>query len=193
MAERILLIACAIFASEFGRLQASLRDRFDVRFLDSMLHMVPEELDCRIGEALAGTDRPAVLLYGDCSPHMREFARSPDRSRTAGCNCIEILLGSERYRDLRRNGAFFLMPEWAQRWEEVFKQHLGLGDPALARDFMRDSARELVYLDTGSGPLPGELLEEISLFLGLPVRVERTGLDGLETALRTAVDGAADA
>jgi hypothetical protein len=54
---------------------------------------------------------------------------------------------------------------------------------------MRDSAREIVYLDTGDGPPPEELLAEISRFLGLPVRVERTGLDRLEAALRSALDG----
>jgi hypothetical protein len=189
MAERVPLIACAIFASEFRRLPESLRDRFEVRFLDSMLHMVPEELDRRLARELPEDGRPAALLYGDCSPHMREYSGTLDRARTGGCNCIEILLGSERYRHLLRDGAFFLMPEWAVRWEEVFQKHLGLGDPALARDFMKDNAREIVYLDTGGGPPPEGLLADISGHLGLPVRVERTGLDRLEAALRTALDG----
>jgi hypothetical protein len=187
MPEKTLLIACAIFRKEYDRLPADLRRRFDVRFLDSLLHMVPEELDRRISELLPEPPRPFVLLYGDCSPHIREFLRRPAGARAAGCNCIEIILGGSRYKKLRKAGSFVLMPEWTDRWEEVFKRDLGLSDPGLAKDFMRENATELVYVDTGGREPPRDTLAAASAHLGLPVRIETAGLENLESSLRSAL------
>ncbi len=187
MADRILLIGCGIFRGAFELLPAELRGRFEPVFLESMLHMRPGELDERLGAILRGCAGPALLLYGDCSPHMREYAAERGRARTIGANCARIFLGEERFVALRRSGAFFLLPEWTCRWERVFKVELGLSDPDLARDFMRDSADRLVYLDTGEAPVPDPVLSQASNFLGLPVEVDPTGTPFLEAALREAL------
>jgi len=187
VADRIFLIGCGIFRGAFELLPFDLRGRFEPIFLESMLHMRPAELDERLGAVLGGRTEPALILYGDCSPHMREFASGPGRARTIGVNCARIFLGEERYAALRRSGAFFLLPEWTSRWERVFKVELGLSDPDLARDFMRESADRLVYLDTGEVPVPVAVLSDASGFLGLPVEVDCTGVSFLEAALREAL------
>jgi len=187
VADRILLIGCGIFRGGFDLLPAELRGRFEPVFLESMLHMRPAELDERLGAVLSGRAGPALILYGDCSPHMREHAAGTGRARTIGANCARIFLGEGRYAALRRSGAFFLLPEWTGRWERVFKVELGLSDPDLARDFMRESAERLLYLDTGEAPVPEPVLAEASGFLGLPVEVDPTGTPFLEAALREAL------
>ena len=111
MADRILLIGCGIFRGGFDLLPAELRGRFEPVFLESMLHMRPAELDERLGAVLSGRAGPALILYGDCSPHMREHAAGTGRARTIGANCARIFLGEGRYAALRRSGAFFLLPE----------------------------------------------------------------------------------
>ncbi|MFA6504959.1 MAG: DUF1638 domain-containing protein [Treponemataceae bacterium] len=187
MGEKVLLIACGVFQKEYERLPTDLRERLEAHFLDSMLHMRPADLDEAIREWLPQPPRRAILLFGDCSPHMREFAAHPGTVRVSGINCIEIHLGSERYKTLRHRGSFFMMPEWIDRWEEVFKKELGLGKTDLARDFMRDSATELVYLDTGGESVPQATLAAASNYLGLQFRIEKSRSDRLETALRAAL------
>jgi len=150
--------------------------------------MRPADLDEAIRELLPQPPRSAIILLGDCSPHMREFAAHPKTLRTPGINCIEICLGSERYKALRRRRCFFMMPEWTDRWEEVFKKELGLENPDLTRDFMRDSAAEIVYVDTCDGPIPQATLEAASSYLGLPFRIEKSENNRLEATLRAALN-----
>jgi len=186
--ERVLLVACGIFAAEYDLLEPRLRDRFEARFLDSMLHMRPALLSEHLAEVLAGAgDRPRVLLYGDCCPAMEEFSTAPGACRVRGVNCVEIAMGRERYRELRREGAFFFMPEWMARWEELFEREFGFFTPGLAADFMRDSARSLVYVDTGARAVPEVEFEKVRAGLGLQVRVEGVGIGGLARSLEDAL------
>lgn len=198
MPRRVPILSCGIFAAEFARLKPELRERLEPRFLDSMLHMRPEALDAVLGGALAepkggsagrtgGEAEPRILLYGDCCPHMREYGAAPGVLRIPGSNCVEIALGRERYRELRRRRAFFFMPEWVERWEEVFEHELGLADPELAKAFMRDEMSLLVYVDTGVRPVPREILAEIEARFELPLAIESPGLGPLERALEEAL------
>lgn len=186
-------LCCGIFEMELARIDPALRSRIEPRFLDSMLHMRPDLLEERLVQALREEeDRPTILIYGDCCPRMRELAAAPGRSRTKGLNCIEIALGGARFRTLRREGAFFFMAEWLARWREVFALELGFGSPALARDFMRESAKLIVYVDTGCAEVPTEELAEIGRYFALPVAVERAGLAGIESAIRNSLEELGD-
>ena len=127
-------LACSIFRKEIESLQASGRLDLAVEYLNSMLHMVPEKLEARLREALEATrqgdpDQEVVLAFGDCCGRMEALEATPGTRRTQGINCCEILLGCEAYRQLRREGAFFLLPEWAHAWRQVFVGQLGLLGP----------------------------------------------------------------
>lgn len=187
MAERALLISCSIFRGAFRFLPEALQTCFEPVFLDSMLHMRPTELALRIEPHLEGRTGPTVFLYGDCSPRMRELTSGPRRARVEGINCARIFLGRARYGELLRSGSFFLLPEWTGRWREVFRENLGFSSRDLAREFMRECARRLSYLDTGECPVPKTNIFEASDYLGLPWSVERVGTVYLEVALREAL------
>jgi len=187
-------ISCSIFRKEIEALQASGQLDLPVEFLNSMLHMVPAKLEARLQEALQtsrsqdpGPD--VVLAYGDCCVHMEDFEAEPGTSRTEGINCCEIILGRETYRKLRREGAFFLMPEWARSWRQVFVGQLGLLGPC-AKTFMQELHSRLIYLDTGILPVPHEELAAASEFLGLPVEILPVALDPLLANLRQAIQTA---
>ena len=187
-------IACSIFKNEIEALRAAGRLDLPADYLPSMLHMVPERLETRLQTALAEARREEpgaaiVLAYGDCCGHMEELAEGPGQARPEGINCCEILLGSETYRALRREGAFFLMPEWALGWKKVFVNQLGLLGPC-AREFMREMHSRVVYLDTGILPVPEAELAEASAFLGLPVEVRPVSLDPLLASLEQAAHAA---
>lgn len=153
--------------------------------------MHPALLDAKLESALnAEGNGPTIVAYGDCSPHMREFSAGRGRARTEGINCAQIALGSGVYRELRREGSFFFMPEWAERWKEIFSQGLGFHETGLERSFLRESASLLVYVDTGCAEIPTAILDEISEHFDLPFRIVKAGLAGIEAALRKALEEA---
>ncbi len=189
-AKRQLCISCSIFRKEIEALQASGQLDLPVEFLNSMLHMVPAKLETRLQEALGSAharqpDGKVVLAYGDCCGHMDTFESEPGTARTEGINCCEILLGREAYRKLRKEGAFFLMPEWALAWKQIFVGQLGLLGPC-ARTFMQEMHSRMIYLDTGLVPIPQAALQEASEFLGLPVEILPVSLDPLLASLQQA-------
>ena len=185
-----LCIACSIFRKEIEALQAAGKLDLPVEFLNSMLHMVPAKLEVRLQEALGSAraqdpDREVVMAYGDCCGHMDTFESAPGTARTEGINCCEIILGSEAYRKLRKEGAFFLMPEWALSWKQIFVGQLGLLGPC-AKTFMQEMHSRMIYLDTGLVPVPHVALQEASEFLGLPVEILPVSLDPLLASLQRA-------
>jgi hypothetical protein len=188
-ARPVTCIACSIFRREIEELQARGPLGVSVRYLGSMLHLVPAELGLQLDaliqqEQAKGQD--ILLGYGDCCAHMLDLQQEPGTSRLEGINCCEIILGRDRYRALRRTGAFFLLPEWALRWRAIFEEELGL-TATNARDLMGDLHTRLLYLDTGLAPVPEAALEEASAFTGLPWEVLAVDLDQLRASLRDAL------
>lgn len=181
-------IACSIFRNEIELLVKERRVDISFTYLDSMLHMNPSELDRRLQAIISEErqkNRAIVLVYGDCSAHMIDFESDNYVGRVHGTNCCEIILGKEQYQQLRSEGAFFVMPEWAIRWREVFQDQLGLkGDNA--RCFMTDMHKKLVYLDTGLSPFVESFLDDISQYSGLPWEVLPVSLDHLPASINDA-------
>ncbi|MBU5615309.1 DUF1638 domain-containing protein [Geomonas azotofigens] len=175
-------LACGVLREELTRLRRDGRIAGELVFLDSLLHMNPPLLESTLNDELlrrrAGGDR-LVLVYGDCCAGMLDLARNFGAGRVKAINCAQLLLGRERYRELMREEAFLVLPEWAERWEEVMASALG-PDPAAARALLTEHRAVLVYLDTGLVPVPARQMEAFSAYSGLPWRVE---VIGLETAL----------
>ncbi len=152
-----------------------------MRHVESVLHVCPEKLREKLTSAVEAESKRGhsiVLVYGDCHSHMIDLERRPNVVRTEGINCCEILLGGKQYRRLREEGAFFLMPEWALRWREVFQLHLGLEQPCAA-DIMQDMHSKLLYLDVGLTPVPRERLQEFSEYCGLEWESMKVGTEYL--------------
>jgi hypothetical protein len=186
--EPVRILSCGIFRDEYQLLPETLRQVLDPVFLDSMLHMDPAKLDGILARFLQKNgDKPALIAFGDCCPHMQERGASSCVARTDGVNCCEIYLGRERYRQLQKERTFFLMPEWTRRWEHIVKNELGLSDRQLARDFMSESMSKAVYVDTGVIPIPVKDLEAFSDYTGLSVRVETVGPGHFITAVQKAL------
>jgi hypothetical protein len=161
----------------------------EVRFLSSMMHVHPERLASTLQSVLHSElkqEHRVVLIYGDCCAQMAAAEAMPGVVRTRGRNCCELLLGSEDYRRLSREGAFFLIPEWACRWKEVFVKELGLNREN-ATSLMQDMHRRLVYLDTGLVPVPVVALEECAEYCGLPYMVRPVSLELLNAAVQEAL------
>jgi hypothetical protein len=187
-----LCLACSILRHEIEALKPGLGPEVEVRYLGSMLHMTPELLDRQLAGLLAAgraEGRGVVLAYGDCCPHMLDYQDAPGTARTEALNCCELILGRDRYHALRREGVFFLMPEWALRWRHIFEEELGF-TPGNARSLMGEMHTRLLYLDTGLVPVPTEALEQAAEYAGLPWSVVPVDLEPLRAQLRAALDRA---
>lgn len=178
-------LCCGVVRAEIEELHRTGRISGEVRFLDSMLHMVPQSLDDILADTLEknpSDEASLVLVYGDCCPRMLDFQGRPGVGRVDAINCAQLMVGKTRYRELMKKQSFMLLPEWARRWQEILQSELGLSRE-VARDLMTEHRGELVYLDAGLEPVPEAMLQECSGFTGLPWRIEQIGLEYLMQAL----------
>ncbi len=184
-----VMIVCSVFQAEVERLCQTHWPDLKLIFLPSRLHIHPERLAASLESVLnSELKRTAgvILIYGDCCPQMTALEKLPGVVRTVGKNCCELLLGREEYRRLSREGVFFLIPEWARRWKEIFQQELGLSHDN-ATTFMRDMHSKLVYLDTGIDPVPEKELQECAEYCGLSYEVRPVSLECLHSAIAEAL------
>lgn len=188
MNTHTIWLSCGVVRGEMEELRR--RGLIDGKmiFLDSMLHMDPPKLEARLAETLEqekGYSGCLVLVYGDCSARMLDLVRRFYVGRVAVINCAQLLVGRERYRQLMREEAFLVLPEWSRRWKHIMKNELGL-NRAIAHDLMGENRGVLVYLDTGLIPVPEQQLQEFSAYTGLPWRVEAVSLDNMLASLLAA-------
>ncbi len=189
--QNLICIACSIFKRELEMLQDRGDLDIEVRYLDSMLHIYPDKLYKLLESVLqreVRQDRQILLLFGGCHPFMKEQETLPGVSRVQGMNCIEIMLGHDKYKRLRKEGAFILLPEWTQRWREIFNHELGLNQK-VAKDFMGDLHTKLIYLDTGLIAIPHDKLEALSSYTGLVHEIMPVDLGNLLTSIRKTMEG----
>lgn len=186
-------LSCGVLRAELEELHRRGQIGGELCFLDSMLHMVPEQLQATLETAL-GRPGPAggrlVVVYGDCCGRMLDLVRQFRVGRVNAINCAQALVGRARYRELMHRQAFMLLPEWARRWRQITQVQLGLS-AAVARDLMGDHRAELVYLDTGLAPVPHAALADCAAYTGLPWRVEPVALEHLLALLLEAEAAAA--
>jgi hypothetical protein len=188
MKKTLTMICCSVLKKE---LEAVLNMKYqdsEKIFLDSMLHMRPDKLHRAMKHVISDrSDKPCLIVYGDCHAYMKEMEHRPHCARTAGKNCGELLLGKEQYKACREEKAFLFLPEWTNRWKEIFQHQLGFSDPALAREFMQENMTHLVYLNTGLVPIPEKTILDISDFFGMPVTIMETPLTHLALAVESAL------
>lgn len=182
------IICCSVLQAEVTFLCETHWPDRKLIFLPSMMHMHPELLASSLQSVLEDElkqGHPVVLVFGDCCTQMTTLQNFPGVARTRGKNCYELLLGPGEYRRLSHEGAFFLMPEWVQRWKEIFTRELGLNRNN-ATSLMRDMHRTLMYLDTGLVPVPVKELHECADYCGLPCDVLRIPLTHLSSVIEKA-------
>lgn len=185
----VALITCSVFRAEVTHLWKTFWPHLTVPFQSSMLHMNPTKLGYRLETAVENEllqGRRVVLVYGECYPGMAALESQPGVARTRGGNCAEMVLGRDEFRRLLRDGAFFLLPEWAAQGDKYFRHDLGL-NRVNATSLMQDSHSRLLYLDTGVVPIPEQGLQSVASHCGLPWEVLPVSLDVLRTNIEDAL------
>jgi hypothetical protein len=185
-----LIIGCSVLRDEVEALRLRYWPEWNSRYLSSLLHMRPsvlaDELDGLIHHELERGNQ-IVLVYGDCCQSMEAFDELPGVARTPGMNCCELILGKRTYKPLIAEGVFFLFPEWTRRWQEIFRDELGLNQEN-AEDLMHEMHSRLIYLDTGVVPVPADEIAACSRFCGLPYEIRQVSLDHLNSLIQSTMD-----
>jgi hypothetical protein len=186
---KAVMVCCSVLRAEVESLCQARWPDHQLKFLPSMMHMHPERLASSLESILEGELKQGhrvVLTYGDCCARMTALEALPRVARTRGKNCCELLLGPEEYRRLSHEGAFFLIPEWACRWKEIFTKELGLNRDN-ATCLMQEIHHKLTYLDTGLAPVPENALKECAEYCGLPYEIRPVSLERLRLAIEEAL------
>lgn len=187
--ERLLLTGCGILQKEVRFLNRKNRWNLDLSFLDSALHC---EL-CRLQSALSASleknhDRKPIVLYGTCHPLMDQILSRAGTFRTEGQNCIEQLLGAERFTDELSAGSFFLLEDWAIRWKYITSRTYSDCRPEIIREIFQSDRTHILAVRT---PCSSDFSAEaaaVSAFLDVPLLWMDATLDHLEKILQEAID-----
>jgi len=187
----IIGISCSVFRPEIEFLVRRGEIGFPVTYVDSKLHMRPEMLLEALRSRLDDALRPGVgviLFFGDCHAQMHKFSADPRIVRLDGLNCGDMLLSRPRYKELMRQRAFLMFPEWAVRWRVVF-QDLADTCAQSGLEFFRDAHDKLAYVDTGVRPVPEAELSACSAAVGMPWEILPVTLDHFHGLIQNAVVG----
>jgi hypothetical protein len=185
--ERLLLVGCGILRKEIRFLIEKNGWPLDVFFLDSTLHVDFEDLSKSLKSALARhSGRDIIVFYGACHPLMENILEEAETSRTVGQNCVEMLLGPELFTEELSNGAFFLLEDWARRWDCILRKTLG-NNEKIWKDVYQGDRKYLACITTPCSRDYRVEAEAAGKKVGLPLRWIDSPLDHLEYVLHDAI------
>ncbi len=172
-------IVCGVLQLEFESFLERKLVKGTAVYPDSMLHMRPEKIEETLEKIFSqpAFKKPCVIVYGDCCSKMIDLQRQNGVARIAAVNCVQMLVDHATYRDFMKKEAFVFLPEWAVKWKSVFIEELGLTEPVLAREFFKDTRREIIYLDTGLLQAPTSEMNLCSDFTGLQWSIKKIDLE----------------
>lgn len=186
--EPLLLVGCGILQKEIEFLSQKNNWALETQFADSMLHVDFHLLDRALHKMLdVSSNRRRLVFYGSCHPRMDHFLEQAQLTRVPGQNCVEMLLGSEKFRTDLEQGAYFLLEDWALRWNVMMHKLVGDHLNMIPAIFQEDRTHILALRTPCSGDFSA-LAETAAKQTGLELRWRDQPLDILENVLRTAMD-----
>lgn len=187
-ASPLLLLGCGILQREIRFLIEKNGWPLETHFLDSTLHIDFDKLSLALTASLKRhEEREIIVFYGACHPLMESILHAAGTYRTVGQNCVEMLLGTEQFTKELEQGAFFLLEEWAHRWERIVTATMGTNLEVLREMYQGDRGYLLCLSTPCSGNFKEEA-EEAGRLVGLPLRWIDVSLDHLESVLQESID-----
>ena len=182
------IIACEVFRAALNYLK--LEDRYPglrITYLPSRLHLKPLELKehllREVKKARRRDDR-IICIYGDCFPEIGDFCKQHGIMKVRGVNCYEMLLGSERFKQLldEVTGTYFIEEGLITNFEDYCMRPLELQDEEIRRQCFQHYER-LLYIRQPSDPDLLSKASELAQFLGLSLEVDDVDYSYLEEEL----------
>jgi hypothetical protein len=186
--EPLLLVGCGILHKEIEFLSQKNRWALETLFADSMLHVDFHLLGKALHKMLAASiNRRRLVFYGSCHPQMDDFLDQAQLPRVPGQNCVEMLLGSETFMADLERGAYFLLEDWALRWEVMMHKLVGDNLNMIPAIFQEDRTHILALRTPCSDDFSAQA-EIAARQTGLELRWRDQSLDILEKTLRDAME-----
>lgn len=189
ISNRILLLGCGILKKEIEFLVEKNKWNIDLVFFDSSLHCSYNQLSQSLTSGLCKySDRTKIVFYGECHPQIDQILSGCNAIRTAGQNCIEMLLGHETFTREVSDGAFFMLEEWAARWKQLLDKSFGTQNIEIIREIFKGDRKYYLCIRT---PCSGNFTDNVKIaaeFMDIPIRWMDTTLDHLEDTLLQAID-----
>jgi hypothetical protein len=181
-------MGCGILKNEIRYLIKKNGWPVDTQFFDSALHCDFAKLaHCLTTGLTKQAGREVIVFYGTCHPLMDRMLAEAHTFRTEGQNCVDMLLGNALFTQELLQGAFFLLEEWAGRWEYIVTKSFGTKNWAVIREMFGSDRKYLLCLRTPCSRDYRLEAEEAGRLVGLPLRWMDVGLEHLEAVLATAV------
>lgn len=177
MKEKINIIACSVFKDAITYLSDECGNcSFSFRYLPANLHLHPQELKAQLLKSIQETKAThtcVACLYGQCFENIDQTLLPEKISRIPCGHCYEILLGSQRYRDIidREAGTFFVEKELLLNFDELCRIPLELDDPEIKELYFRHY-KNLVYIRQPLDPDLSAQIRSVAHLLDLHLSVE---------------------
>jgi hypothetical protein len=185
---KLQLVGCGIFKKEVSFLIKKNNWAINTDYLPASLHINLKQLSTALQEGLARhSDEQTIVFYGACHPRMDKLLNEANTLRTLGQNCVAMLLGDEEFNRELANGAFFLLDDWAQHWDDVIFKTFG-SNIEMIRDIFHDQHRYLLALRTPCSDDFSAEASHISTMLELPVQWRDVTLEHLENVLQSTIE-----
>lgn len=186
----MVMVGCGILHKEVEALIRKNGWNIETRFLESALHNYFGRLWTELDAALTAEERKGketIVFYGSCHPLMDRMLEQHRTLRTCGQNCIVMLLGYERFMAELSRGAYFLLEDWALKWEPMLIECFG-DNLDVVREIFNTSHKMIVAVRT---PRSGDFTaaaEAAARFVGLPLEWMDADLGHLEAVLADAIE-----
>jgi hypothetical protein len=184
----LTIISCGIFRYELEKIrpeiEAALGCRVEIDFLAPALDVNADLLEKSVTEEFERHQgQKSVLLYGGmCHTEWPRITEKRETVYPKAANCVEVLLGSDRKKELDESGnVYFLTMGGLRQWKEVYRQGHGWDDADARVNF--GYFEKIVVLDTGIFPISDEDLFEFFDFTQVPVEVMRISLDHFKSVV----------
>lgn len=187
MRKNTLIISCGIFHKELMKIIGHNDWKFDVVFLEPLLHLDSKKLNDKLNKKLERFDGKydrKIVVYGKCSPDIDEICSKHGAERIRGEHCPEILLG-ERFWELMReeSGTYYLTPLLCKNFKQMVIKGTLIDDYPRLKNLYFHNYKRVVYIDTGLEDLDEKAID-ISVYLSLELMIERPGVENIEERLR---------
>jgi hypothetical protein len=186
--EKLLVIGCGILKNEVRFLAEKNNWAIDSIFLDSTHHCDFSKLAGGLRDEIKkNQDRNMFILYGACHPLMDQLLDKAGTFRVEGQNCIEMLLTREIFMEKLLEGCFFLLEDWAVRWEYLLSRTYPRCRPEIMREIFKTDRKYILALRTpGSGDFSLQA-QKAAAQMQVPLKWMDVSLNHFEELLKNAI------
>ena len=191
---KIAVVVCGALMREVVAIARKRDWELDLFGIPAEHHLYPAQIVEAVDEKLSeigGGYAKIVVVYGDCGTGgaLDRVLAEHGAVRTAGPHCYEMYDGCGFQKLTREAGTYFVTDYLVRNWERTVLAGLGLDQRPELKAKCFDGCEQLVYLRQSHEAALEEKAGEIAAYLGVPLVIEETGMDGLEQRLSEAIEG----